>query len=183
MSNFLDKLKDLLYDSVDYIIMLGIVGLVVFIIGWRLDLLFATNMNDTLEKNNIVAENNTEDTPKSPNIESENDIENPDDSEEDLDESKTDEDQAVDSNSDDNSEDTTNPEENTVAEETHHITIPSGSSSESIGELLESKNLISSSSDFVAKAEELNLSTKLRSGEYEIKSNSSLEDIIKSITK
>lgn len=56
MKTFLEKSKDTLHDYIDYIIMLGIVGIVVFIIGWRLDLLFPNDSEDLINKNNIAVE-------------------------------------------------------------------------------------------------------------------------------
>lgn len=57
MKNFLEKSKDILYDSIDYLIMLGIVIVVVSIIAWRLDLLFIDQPGDIVTSTNSLAEN------------------------------------------------------------------------------------------------------------------------------
>lgn len=58
MENFLEKLKDLLYDGVDYIIMIAIVIAVILIINWRLDGLFAQgNVDLSTESSTSVEEN------------------------------------------------------------------------------------------------------------------------------
>lgn len=152
MKKFFEVVKDILYDSVDYIIMIGIVGIVIFIIGWRLDLLFAKDALDIPPKD-IVVENNNNDE----NI-----------------------DKSIDANqsSDENQD---KPEKNNV--HMVKITIPSGSVSSKIGSILEENGLVNSQSDFVLKAEELMLDTKLKSGSYEIKSNSTLEEILTILTK
>lgn len=66
---------------------------------------------------------------------------------------------------------------------TVRISIPEGSSSSIIGTILEEQGLVSNKDEFVNKAKELNLDTKLRSGNYEIAKDSSLEDIVNLITK
>ena len=65
MKNFLEGIKDMLYDSIDYIIMIGIIGIVVLVIGWRLDLLFAKDALDVPPKNDVVIEDNEDKKPDS----------------------------------------------------------------------------------------------------------------------
>ncbi len=140
MKNFLEKSKDNLYDYIDYFIILGIVGLVLIIISWRLDLLFVDDSFKSF-KNNIVIEN----------------------------------------------EESSSLVEDKIIEENqeikHKINVPSGSSSYDIANILESNKLISNKSDFIEKAEEMNLSNKLRAGDFELSSNSSLENILTILTK
>lgn len=145
MKELFEKLKDLLYDSIDYIIMLGIIGVVVFIIGWRLDLLFANEVEDVTPTNNIVAEDDYEKKPGN---------------EEDIPPIKEEE-----------------------HEEILTVSIPSGSTSNSIGTILESNGLISNKNDFIDKCEEMQLSNKLKAGNYDIESGSSLETILGILTK
>jgi len=61
------------------------------------------------------------------------------------------------------------------------ITIPNGSSGKTIGNILAEAGLCDSAQDFVDKANDLKLGTKLRAGDYTIPSDSSLEDIVKII--
>lgn len=146
MQKFLDAIKDFLYDSVDYIIMIAIIGLVIFIIGWRLDLLFAKDVGDIIPNENITMENE-EDEGESPNP---------------IEEDPT--------------KDNSNKTIITVS-------IPTGSNSSNIADLLESNGLISSKPDFLDKSEEMNLSTKLKAGNFKIESGSSMEDILNILTK
>lgn len=162
MRKFFEKLNDFLYDSVDYLVILGIIGLVVFIIGWRLDLLFADNIKDLASKNkspDIIISN---DSKKEPASEESNDSI----AGEDLDE-----------------EGVNKPAGDSNSQKTLTINIPPGSSSSNIGDILESKGLISSKSDFINKTEEMNVSNNLKAGNYEIQSGSSLETILKTLTK
>ncbi|WDV44847.1 hypothetical protein PV797_15155 [Clostridiaceae bacterium M8S5] len=77
-----------------------------------------------------------------------------------------------------NNGETKPPKQNTNEATVVEIDIPSGSLPGTIGDILVKNNLIESKKAFLDKAVELKLDTKLRSGSYKIKSNSSLEDII-----
>ena len=147
MKKFLDAIKDFLYDSVDYIIMIGIIGLVIFIIGWRLDLLFAKDAEDIISNENITMSNEEEESP-------------------------------------DSIEDDGKEEEDPIEEKTMiTVSIPAGSNSTNIADLLASVGLIASKSDFLDKSEEMNLSTKLKAGNFNIESGSSMEEILTILTK
>ena len=169
MNNFFERLKDILYDSIDYIIMLAIIVGVVFVIGWRLDVLFAKDNLDNEPKDQIIVE-----TPKDPIEESkEDDI---------LEENLDTEGEILDNEEnkpEDNLEKAPKEEEITIVT----INIPEGSLPSKIGSILESNGLVSSKNDFVIKAQEMNLDRSLRSGKYEIKKNSSLEEIVKIIAR
>ncbi len=174
MKNFFETIKDMLYDSIDYIIMIGIIGIVVFVIGWRLDLLFAKDALDVPPKNDVILEDNKDNEPDSPiDIEEPNDQAANDKSEDDIKDDESSETPPEDSNNSVNE-----PSDKIVK-----ITIPAGSLPSKIGSILESNGLISSRTDFVQKAQELKLDTKLKSGDYEIKANSTLEEIIKLLSK
>ena len=163
LKTFIEKLKDFLYDSIDYVIIVAIIAGVVFIIGWRLDILFA---KDTL------------DIPAPPIV---------------IDDSDTDEgedivDAGPDLPPDDNQEpsdepivDNPNPIEPDTAPTAITINIPNGTLPSGIGSILEANGLISSKNDFVIQAQSMGLDRKLRSGTFKILSNSTLEEIIKII--
>ncbi len=177
MKNFIEGIKDILYDSIDYIIMIGIIGIVVFIIGWRLDLLFAKDALDIPSKDNIVIENNEEKQPDSIR-------DNPDQAVEESSE-ETQDDEPKDNNEDNVIVENSPQDSNDgVVESTEgkivKITIPPGSLPSKIGSILESNGLVSKT-EFVQKAQELKLDTKLKSGSFEIKTGSSAEDIVKLI--
>ncbi len=169
MNNFFERLKDILYDSIDYIIMLAIIVGVVFVIGWRLDVLFAKDNLDNEPKDQIIVE-----TPKDP-------IEEP--KEDDILEENLDTEGEILDNEEDKPEDNLEkaPKEEEITIVT--INIPEGSLPSKIGSILESNGLVSSKNDFVIKAQEMNLDRSLRSGKYEIKKNSSLEEIVKIIAR
>lgn len=167
MKKFLESIKDLIYDSIDYIIMFCIIGLVVVVIGWRLDILFADDLTDMPVSN---VEENTDQ------------VEDNEDS--DLDSTENNEDIATESDKNDQTSESDEDNENTPSDtDIVQVIIPQGSLPSNIGSILESKGLISSKSDFIEKSQAMNLDTKLKSGDYEIKQGSTLEEIVKMIAK
>ena len=40
MKNIFEDIKDFIYDSIDYLIMITIIGVVILVIGWRINILF-----------------------------------------------------------------------------------------------------------------------------------------------
>lgn len=168
MRKFFDWLKDVVYDSIDYIIMFVIIVSVVLVIGWRLDILFANDASDIPHKNIIVSSDDNPpkvDNPKeeepSDVVETPDDVEVPNDVE-------------------------TPPVVNTdppIVGQTIKITIPAGSLPSKIGSILESNGLVSNKNDFVKKAQQLKLDTKLKSGNFTIAKNISIEEVLKIITK
>lgn len=165
MKKFWEGLKDILYDSTDYFIMIAIVGMVVFIIGWRLDLLFADNVIDTKPVNNIIAE-------KGELSDHEPQKEKPDKEKAEATIPK---------------KETNTPKKDDVVvsgqDKTIKIVIPAGSLPSSIGSILESNGLVSSKAEFVQKSQDMKLDTKLKSGNYDIKANTPIEDLVRLLTK
>lgn len=168
----MDKIKDVLYDSIDYIFMIVIILIVVGVIGWRLDVLFAKNITDTQPSGQIVVDNSSRD--KEPS----DIVEKPSDNSENEEEP---------SNQDPVEEPQDQPEEEPEEPEAPtspivvKIEIPVGSMPGKIGLILEENGLVSSSREFIAKAVELKLDTKLKSGTYNIQKGLSTEDIVKLI--
>ncbi len=180
MKSFFDWIKDLIYDSTDYIFMILIIVSVVFVIGWRLDLLFANDATDIPNKNIIVSEN---EIPKNNNLPTKEDL--PEIAPTEIIEPDP---------------DNVSPEnptlENPVTEipkidvpligpvaKSISISIPPGSLPSKIGSILETNGLVTTKNDFVKIAQQLKLDTKLKSGNYKIPANSSIEEILKIITK
>ena len=155
----IDKLKDILYDSIDYIIMLGIVVVVILVIGWRLDILFTDS---------DVAEIPT------------NEVSEPVTNEQ---EQKPDDVSGTPSNESPEPESTETPSNANTESEKVEVTIPDGSLPNEIGKILQESGVIESSKDFVNKAVELGLDTKLRSGSYSLTTNQSIEEIVLIIAK
>lgn len=170
MKKFYEGVKDFLYDSIDYIIIVGIIGIVVFVISWRLDLLFAKDAVGIDPKTEVIIDNNNRNDENKKDSEDMGDVENPDEID------------VVDNNQEENP--TVNPgNTEQPSNKIVKITIPAGSLPSKIGTILEENGLVSSKNDFVIKSQELKLDTKLKSGTFEIDSNSTLEEIIKLIAK
>lgn len=164
MKKFIEGMKDLLYDGIDYIMMIIVIVIVALVINWRLGGLFAKDTTDTTFKE----PSNTID---SENIGSNSGKEDP--KNEDIDENE-------DNNTDEVEDD--NPVE-VVTNEIVKITIPPGTLPAKIGDILVTNGLIDDRNQFVEKAVELKVETKLKSGYFEIAKNSSLEEIIKILSK
>lgn len=155
MDNFLEKAKDILYNISDYLVMGAIILVIGIIIFWRLDIIFPGNSsNVATEENNLPTESN-----------------------ETLDRSKD--------NLKNNSEEAkdTEPLKDEATEEVKivSITIPRGAPTSNIANILLDNHLIESINNFEEKVYELDLEKSLRSGDYELKSNMPLENIIKII--
>ena len=182
VNDFNEKLKDLLYESIDYLIMIAIVAAVVVIIGWRLDILFhkdGVNPPTRVVENELEVEDESKDIATGQN--EDNDQEEANENEKD-DENTVDkeDDQKDDRDSAGDNVDRPNPSDE-VQSRMVTVDIPEGTLPSGIGSILEASGLISSKNDFVLKAQEMGLDRNLRSGKYEIPNNSSLEEIVKII--
>lgn len=197
-----DKTKDLLFNTIDYVVMIVIILGIVVILGHKFELLFNKGKVDS-----EVAQ--TDESNPEVNITNE-DLNNDENAENDANvDANANTDSDVDTNTDENAESTEidlteNTEENTDTNETEEnnnedskpadttpqatgeevkITIPNGTLPGGIGEILASQGLVSSKEDFINKAVELQLDRKLRSGEFTFKKGQSLEEIIRTIAK
>ena len=177
--NFYDKLKDFLYDSVDYLFMIGILVVVVGVIGWRLDVLFEKDTVSAQPSDQVVVDNSSREdfiieispsTPDTPQLDEE--------ASEDIEEAPV-----LPTPSEQVPTNPTPQPSPPPSVETVKITIPEGSMPGKIGLILQESGLITSSRDFIAKAVELKLDTKLKSGTYSINKGLALEDIVKIMTK
>lgn len=174
MKNFFEGFKDLLYDYIDYIIVIGIIGIIALIIGWRIDLLFANDALGVIDAEKELVESNIDTTTNN------KPTDNKPEDEELV--KKQDKNTHVEVGKDSEN----NPKEKPkVVKDTEIIklSIPAGSLPSKIATILEDEKLISSKEEFILKSQELNLDTKFKSGDFNIPSNSSLEDIIHLITK
>ena len=175
MGNFSEKFKDILYDSMDYIMMLFIIIGIALISGWRLDALFAKDALDIADNNATIDDNQNKPIEK-PN----NDIDDKQDAGIDNGNNQ-DHNKAPDSDAkDDNKE---NQNNNMQDKTTITINIPEGSFPSQIASILRSNGIIEDSDEFIHKSQELGLDTKLQSGSFKITTDASLEDIIKIIAK
>jgi len=144
LKKFGERMKDFMYDAVDYILIILTIVVVAGVITWRLNIMFKKNTADK-----SPATNETISSDKS----------QPSDKD----------------NKSDNSK-----EANIVNVK---VVIPQGSPCPDIANILLEKGLIKDKDEFLAKAKEMNLDTKLKSGEYEIKSNSTIEEILSMMSK
>ncbi len=164
MKKLVNAIKDFFYESTDYAIILMIVIVIGVILIWRFNILFSFDISkdpiqdgDEIPIETNLPEESQEDTPDDQNP-SDQDTENQDDS--------------------------TNDESNQPDEtRTIKVTIPSGSSAQTIGEILYNKNLISDSDKFIQRSVDLGMDTKLKSGDFEITSDMELDEIIKEIAR
>ena len=166
MKNFFEKLKDFIYDGIDYIMIIGVIAIVALIINWRLNGLFAEDGRNTIPKKQVQVINNT------PSVSNDKNRDKPNEND-DLDKNTKDNIQ------DDNKENLDEPNSDILVK----ISIPAGSLPSKIGSILESNGLVKDKNEFVQKAIELKLETKLKYGEFEISKNSSIEEILKILTK
>lgn len=193
------SLKDYVYDSMDYLIVLVIVIFVVSIISWRLDILFNSsntmdsiqlaenkvsrekdeNKNEIEEKQEINLAKNSKPIDLAKKEKSdENQLEKatrnkPIEKEKTVQKAKTNEINKIDT-----------PVAKTEAtNEVVKVNIPKGSDSNSIANILASSGLISDTSKFLDQCESMGLSTKLKAGDFSIPKDSSLENVITTITK
>lgn len=85
--------------------------------------------------------------------------------------------------SDNEIEDKKETQDDEVPAKVINITIPEGSVSSDIGKILEEANLIDDLEDFDKKVYELDLASSLKPGDFEFELGTSLEDIVKEISK
>lgn len=189
----IEKIKDILYDTFDYVIMLGIIVAVVAIIGWRLDVLFASDAGDIPRTEIHTAVGSGSES--SNNEEPGEDTEKPD-------EENPGQEVAEGSDTEEEPQDVETPveaEEPVVVPpvveepietppaqptgEMVRIEIPAGSYPGKIGSILVEAGVIDNSKNFIAKAVELGKETRLKSGSYKIPKGSSYEDVIAILSK
>lgn len=193
------SLKDYVYDSMDYLIVLVIVIFVVSIISWRLDILFNSsntmdsiqlaenkvsrekdeNKNEIEEKQELNLAKNSKPIDLAKKEKSdENQLEKatrnkPIEKEKTVQKAKTNEINKID----------TPVAKTEVTNEVVKVNIPKGSDSNSIANILASSGLISDTGKFLDQCESMGLSTKLKAGDFSIPKDSSLENVITTITK
>lgn len=194
-----DKTKDLLFNTIDYVVMIVIILGIVVILGHKFELLFNKGkvdsevaqtdesnpeVNITNEDLNNKNDENTENADNNSAVDyNTNQDENAESTEIDLTEN-TEENNNTNETEENNNEDS-KPADTTpqATGEEVKITIPQGTLPGGIGEILASQGLVSSKEDFINKAVELQLDRKLRSGEFTFKKGQSLEEIIRTIAK
>lgn len=158
MKKFTEGLKDFIYDAIDYILIILIIVVVVAIIGWRLDVLFANDVGkiSPIKDKKIerkIDKDNGKSNKSSKDIKSEESKEN------------------------------SSKKEEATTSETKTITIPKGSTCSMIANILYDENLIEDKDIFLNKVDELKMDSKLKYGEFQINTGSSIEEILDILSK
>ncbi|SHJ84846.1 MltG/YceG/YrrL family protein [Paramaledivibacter caminithermalis] len=175
-----EKIKDFFYDFSDTLLSLFIILVMGFVITWKLSGAMSIPIFNTINNPSIKI---LEENPKNIEIN--------------ISDGKTN-DKSHGNNTETNSnvsqensnQDTTNSSTNSNTEnkavhikaENIDIQIPKGTSGIGIANILKEKGLIDDTSKFLNRVEELELAPKLRYGEFSIKSNSSIDEMITIIT-
>ncbi len=188
MKNFVEKIKDFLYDATDYVLILVIIVGVAAIIGWRLDILFAKDMDKTGSDNDkapitdVATDNKDNNNTEKDNTEKDNTDNKSNENINDITDNKVDE-NTDNNSSNSNADGNVNTDVKTDTEEIITVKIPNGSLPPTIANILLEKGLIENKMEFLIKSQELKLDTKLKSGEYNIKKGTSLEELIRTLAK
>lgn len=184
-----EGIKDFLYDATDYILIFVIIIVISGVIAWRLDILFASEVEKTSDN---ITQNLADDSSEfnsSENHDSEDDVQvvlddNENETNDDSNQSTVDNDESV--INDQTQENSSTSDSQLHSEESSRIItveIPDGTIAPGIADILLNKGLINNKSEFLKRAQELKLDTKLKSGVYKIKENSPLDTIIKTIAR
>lgn len=182
LKSIVDGIKDFLYYSVDYLIMIAIVIAVSLIIAWRINILFDDKiLDDPIESSQEVKdpiEDTEEEKPKEDTPETEDtvEVEDPVESTEEVDEPIEETEDLVFNIDDENFDDAKRGD-------IINVKIPEDFTPSTIAQLLKDYKLIKSRTEFLTKTTEMNLDTEFTSGEFTIQKGSALEDIIKRLTK
>lgn len=155
-NGFWDRFKDFLYDNIDYIFMVIVVLVVALIINWRLGGLFGDTkvIRDDIKDKGEKIET---DTKKSEDKKNKIDYKTEEDDDEEDKKEKT--------------------------GEVIKISIPKGSASQTVCDILLENKLIDDKKDFMEYIEKKQVETKLKYGKYEIPEGSNYDEIIEILTK
>ncbi|MFR1324023.1 MAG: hypothetical protein ACLSBL_02865, partial [Ezakiella massiliensis] len=194
-----DKTKDLLFNTIDYVVMIVIILGIVVILGHKFELLFnkgkvdseVAQTDETNPEVNITNEDlNNKNDENTENADNNSAVDSNTNQDENAESTKIDLTENTEENNNTNETEENNNEDSKPADTTPQatgeevkITIPQGTLPGGIGEILASQGLVSSKEDFINKAVELQLDRKLRSGEFTFKKGQSLEEIIRTIAK
>lgn len=184
MNKLIERIKDILHDSIDIILVVVIFLAVAGTILWRLDILFATDMDMPTINQPVDSGEAHDDGPiDSPIDSNDNSSPIPDESSSDQDNTDTDTD-TDDNNDSDNSDGDTN-DVDVDNNDPIIVVIPYGSLAPDIGQIIQELGLIQPEEywTFLSRAQELKLDTKFQSGTFKIKEGASLDTIIKTISR
>ncbi len=153
----LEKLKDILYEFSDVLLAIIIILLLSTIITWKItDSLAYSKEKNFLFKQNSIHQKSEKHSKKS---------------------------NATTSVKKTESNEKQKNIQNKPSAATVQVIIDSGTPGEDIAEILKRQNLIKDTHTFIARIEQRQLASKLKFGTFEIKTGSSLDEIINIITK
>ena len=163
MNKFIEKMKDILYDMSDYIIIFGIIIGIVFIISWRLDILFPKTIAIVEPEVTVESKSIESKLIKKPLVEpkvedkAESEIENADEAE--------------------------TPVEPVAEPVIVKILIPDDPTVVDVGNVLLNLELIDSIQEFEDKVAELSYEKSFHAGEFEVEKDYSLEEVLNTIAE
>ncbi len=161
----MERLKDILYDISDSLIIVIIFALMIFIVS--------TKINHSLPIENTLLSDSGIENDISPDVINEN---NTTKDGQDI-EIQTAIKPTINNNKNQEEQETTATTENEIT-----VVIPSGASSQKIANILYENGLIASESEFIKLVENSNISGMLKAGTYHFDKNPSIEDVIDMLT-
>lgn len=181
-----EKIKDLLYDLTDFVLVIIIVAIMFSVLSLKITDSLSINVLNVFHKDNntesvvINDSNNTID-----NKENLEDIAIKPENNDSITNDEISENNEINMTEDENTsvDETANVDDDTnipnSSENTQIIiNIESGSTGYKIAKILKDNNLIEDTSVFISRVEELNLGAKLRSGSFTLNTSQSLDDMI-----
>lgn len=177
----MNKLRDVIYNVSDVILAIIIITLIVGIIGWKIKAISDYPEYAASLPSNSDGSNNPIDNP--PDSEDPSDIgsgeETPDTQTPDT---QTPPQSETPSQNDEPNNQNPSTNDPVTVPQVVTIKIPDGSIGSSIAKILLENNLIKSSSEFLNRATERKLDSKLRSGTFKIPSSATLDEVINILT-
>ncbi len=151
---FSENILDFLYDNIDYIFMVIVIIAVALIINWRIRGLFDTATSD---KENLISNNPSNYSEEKSKAQRDLDAKN-------------------------NPSKKTN-KDSELSDVLIEISIPAGSPSQVVAEILGENNLVDDAEEFYNYVAEQGMETKLKYGNYSIPENADYDKIIEILTK
>ncbi|HZJ76701.1 MAG TPA: hypothetical protein VFC70_03225 [Oscillospiraceae bacterium] len=191
----MEKIKDFFHDFSDIFFAIVIAGIMFTVLALNLGNWFDDFPSTTLasepagtseEQNNIVNKKQDNDGTDSKNDDNRDDnrSETKDSMKKDsINRTETEKPENNESQSNENTDSNTNEtdQKNKTQRDTKKITIPNGTFGTGVAKILKESGLINDINDFVRAAENLNLSSRLKSGSFEIPTDATVEDMAKII--
>jgi hypothetical protein len=155
LKKIINFIKDFFYEITDYALIIIVVVVIGLILIWRFNALFDIEINKDPMEGEDIPPISQEENPTGSAVETPEDEPPAEDPEDPIEEE---------------------PEQILVE-------VPSGTSAQGIADILLSRGLIENKEEFIQKAIELGLDTQLKSGEFLIDNNATLEEILKIISR